>query len=70
VAVATVVVLGMVVVVVIVVVVMLLDCAVARPMQRYKQLGHENKTRLKYHVAIHISRTICAYYGAALPRVC
>lgn len=38
------------------------DCAVACPTQTYGRLGHENKTKLKHHVVIHISRTVFVYY--------
>lgn len=44
------------------VVLMIGDWAAAVPTQtNSRQLGHENKTKLKHHVAIHISRTICVY---------
>lgn len=41
------------------------DCAVACPTQTYGRLGHENKTKLKHHVAIHISRTVFVHYDGA-----
>lgn len=39
---------------------LVLGWAVVCPTLTYRQFGHENRTKLKHHVAIHISWTICA----------